>query len=253
MVYTISELANLAGISTRTLRFYDEKGLLKPTDTSEAGYRFYDEEAVLKLQQIMFFRELDFALSDIGQILSRPDFDRRKALEEHLQVLQKKRERIDALILTVIKTIEELQGGKKMSDKERFEAFKKDMVKENEECYGKEVRAKYGDKAVDASNAAVMGMSREQFDEWKQLENQIKELLGKAVQEGKSPESAEGKEIARLHRKWCSFTLKTINDEIHAGLAQMYTADERFMAYYDEKVTGCAAFLREAILKSVNA
>ena len=92
MVYTISELANLAGISTRTLRFYDEKGLLKPTDTSEAGYRFYDEEAVLKLQQIMFFRELDFALSDIGQILSRPDFDRRKALEEHLQVLQKKLE-----------------------------------------------------------------------------------------------------------------------------------------------------------------
>lgn len=251
-MYSIKGLADLAGISTRTLRFYDEKGILKPSSTNEAGYRFYGETEVDKLQQIMFLREMDIPLADIGEILNSPEFDRKTALESHLKALKERRERIDALILTVNKTLNEMQGGEKMSNQEKFEAFKRQMVDENEEKYGEEVRSKYGDATADASNATVMGMNQEQFKEWEDLSVAIKEGLKKAVNEGENPEGEEGLRIAGLHRKWLSGTMKTVSDEMHMGLAQMYVADERFTAYYDSEVSGCAEFLKDAVQAYVN-
>lgn len=246
MEYTIKELADLAGISTRTLRWYDKKGLLKPSRVNEAGYRFYDEKAVARLQQIMFYRELEFSLYDIGQILESPQFDQQKALQSHLQELTRRREQIDDLILTVQKTLAELQGGKKMSDREKFEAFKKKMVQENEEKYGTEIREKYGDESVDRANAAMMKMSEETYKQWKEKEDRILAMLKEAVLTGETPDSPQAQEIAKLHAVWC-FRDEKYDPQKHAQIASLYTLDKRFTAYYDREVEGCAKFLTDAV------
>jgi DNA-binding transcriptional MerR regulator len=148
MEYSINALAKLAGITPRTLRWYDETGLLKPLRTTSAGYRVYGPQQVERLQDILFYRELGFELSAIGAILDNPAFDRQAALQSHLTTLEQQRNRLDALILTVQKTISTLQGETTMTDTERFEAFKRKAVEENETKYGKEAREKYGDEAV---------------------------------------------------------------------------------------------------------
>lgn len=246
MEYTIKGLADLAGVSTRTLRWYDKKGLLKPSRINEANYRFYDEKAVARLQQILFYRELEFSLSDIVQILDDPDFEPQEALQSHLRELTRRRDRMDALILTVKKTLKEQQGGKKMSDREKFEAFKRDKIRENEETYGTEIRRKYGDAEVDQEHAAVMKMTQTQYEEWTKDGEKILHLLSEAVLSGCQPDSEKGQDIAKLHRKWC-FRNGTYDPKKHAGIVSLYTADPRFTEYYDRETKGCAQFLTDAV------
>jgi hypothetical protein len=134
-----------------------------------------------------------------------------------------------------------------MSNKEKFEAFKKDMVRENEEKYGKEAREKYGDKSVDESNAKMMNLSKEQYDAMQSLAADIKTGLENAVKQKLDPAKEEGQRIAKMHKDWLSCTWKEYSKQAHKGLAQMYVDDERFTAYYDTQVKGCAAFLRDAV------
>lgn len=135
-----------------------------------------------------------------------------------------------------------------MSDSEKFAAFKQRIVDENETQYGKEIREKYGDETVDRANANVLSLSQEDYDRWTVLGKEILSALETAVQEGVDPAGETGSRIAVLHRQWLSFSWETYTPQAHAGLAQMYVADERFTAYYDRSVSGCARFLRDAIL-----
>lgn len=247
MEYTVKGLADLAGVSTRTIRWYDQKGVLKPTRINAAGYRLYEDEAVSKLQQIMFYRELELSLAEITQILGSPNFDQEKALQSHLKELQKRQKRIGELILTVNKTLEEVRGGTQMSDQEKFEAFKRTAIQKNEASYGTEIREKYGDEAVNRSNAALMNLTQEQYDAWNKLGAEIQALLHQAVLAGWTADSPEGQRIAALHRRWCTYTTE-YDPQKHAGLAELYCCDSRFTAYYDREVSGCAQFLRNAIL-----
>ncbi len=247
MEYTILKLSKLAGISTRTLRYYDEIGLLAPMKVTEAGYRVYGEREVNLLQQILYFRELDVSLMDIKIILDSPSFNRLEALNSHLASLKTRRDQMDRLIQNVEKTILSEKGKIAMSDKEKFEAFKKGLVRENEEKYGAEVRQKYGDKQADESNARMMNLTKEQYDAMQKLSLEILEGLQKAVTEKMDPAGEEGQRLAKLHKEWLSFTWNQYSKEAHVGLAQMYVDDERFTAYYDTKVVGCAAFLRDAV------
>lgn len=153
MEYSINELSKIAKISTRTLRYYHEIDLLKPKRINSSGYRIYGENEVDKLQQILFYKEMGFKLDDIKNIINSPSFDVMLALDNHKKELLKKRNEINLLIENVEKTISYKKGEVKMSDKEKFEGFKKDLVKQNEEKYGKEIREEYGDKQVDESNA----------------------------------------------------------------------------------------------------
>ena len=248
MEYSINALAKLAGTTTRTLRWYDETGLLKPLRTSSAGYRIYGPRQVERLQDILFYRELGFELSDIRSILDDPAFDRQTALQSHLAALKQQRSRLDGLILTVQKTLSELQGESAMTDHEKFEAFKRRAIEENEANYGTEIRQKYGDEAVDRSNARMMGLSREAYERWVAIGEEILAALTHAVRAQVSPAGDEGQRIAALHRQWLSYSWETYTPKAHAGLAQMYVLDERFTAYYDKEEAGCAAFLRDAIL-----
>jgi DNA-binding transcriptional MerR regulator len=123
MLYTVKQLADLAGISRRTLHYYDQIGLLEPSSVGENGYRFYGEDAVLRLQQVLFYRELDMGLDEIRAILDRPDFDVGRTLHAHRQALQHRIERLEALIGTIDKTIQYTRGKVEMSTPELFEGF----------------------------------------------------------------------------------------------------------------------------------
>jgi DNA-binding transcriptional MerR regulator len=247
MEYTIQILARLAGISTRTLRYYDEISLLKPARTNSSGYRIYGENEIDMLQQIMFYRELGVDLESIKKIITASSFDGTKELKKHREKLLEKRDQLNILIANVEKSIDEKEGRIKMSDKERFEGFKKKMIDENEEKYGKEVREKYGEETVEKSNAILMNMTEEEYAEFEKLGKQFEETLKEAFKTG-DPACKLAQEAARLHHKWLTFTWNEYSKEAHAGLAQMYVDDERFRANYDKDQPGTAEFLRDAIL-----
>ncbi len=246
MEYTVQKLGKLAGISTRTLRYYDEIDLLKPARINSSGYRIYGKEEVDRLQQILFYKELGVSLEDIKEIMTSPDFDSSTALAEHRQKLLERREQLNLLIANVEKTIAMKEGRITMMDKEKFEGFKQKMIDENEEKYGKEVREKYGEEAVEKSNKAFKNMTAEQYQQFEQLGVDVLETLKKAVATG-DPAGELAQKTADLHKQWLTFAWGQYSKEAHAGVAQMYVDDERFTAYYDKEVSGGAAFLRDAV------
>ena len=173
--YSIRKLSELAGVSARTLRYYDEIGLLKPSEISEAGYRYYGERELALLQQILFYRERGFDLKQIRKILYQDDFDIMRALKEHLRELEEQKAHVESLIRTVEQTIRSMKGECEMSDKERFQAFKERVVKGNEERYGAEIREKYGDEELDAVNRKVLDMSEEDWERFQNLGEEIQD------------------------------------------------------------------------------
>lgn len=247
MEYTVQKLSKIAGVSTRTLRYYDEIGILKPARINSSGYRIYGQAEVDRLQQILFYRELGVSLESIKDIVTLPSFDGAKALREHREKLLEKRKQLDLLILNVDKTIASTEGRIIMSDKEKFEGFKQKMVDDNEKKYGKEIREKYGNDTIEKSNAKVMNMTEEQYNEVTSLEKQVKKALAEAFENG-DPASDIAQKAADLHKKWLTYFWSEYSKEAHAGLAQMYVDDERFKAYYDKEQPGAAEFLRDAIL-----
>jgi len=246
MEYTVNKLAQLSGVSGRTLRYYDQIGLLKPARINESGYRIYSDKEVDLLQQILFYRELEVSLEDIMNIISKPSFNETEALKNHYKNLRKKRDRLDKIIETIEKTIASKEGGIDMQDKDKFEGLKEKMIEENEAKYGKEIREKYGDETVDASNAKLMGMSQEKYEAMTSLGEEINSLLKKAYETG-DPSSELAQELAAKHKEWLMYSWSSYSMEAHAGLAEMYVADERFTAYYDKTVKGGTKFLRDAI------
>ena len=247
MEYTSNKLAKMSGITARTLRHYDNIGLLKPIRTGYSGYRIYSEKEVDTLQQILFYKELGFALSDIKELLSNPTFDRQEAFNKHLSELQNKRQRLDVLINNVTKSIAAMKGELAMTDKEKFEGFKQDLINRNEQKYGAEIREKYGDDTADKSNAHLKNMSKGQFDKGEELRIAVEDALKSAFKTG-DPASKEAYKTCELHRKWLQiYSPDQYNKEYHKALGEMYVADPRFKSFYDEIVEGGAEFLRDAI------
>lgn len=245
-MYTVQKLATLAGVSARTLRYYDSIGLLTPKK-NESGYRVYGSAETDRLQLILFYRELGFGLDDIAKLLDESGFDETEALIAQREQLMRERSRLDLLITNVEKTISAKKGESRMADHEKFEGFKQQLVDDNEAAFGKEIREKYGDAEVDRSNAKMLGMGQEQYEAFKRLEQEILEKLEHALKAGE-PEGASGQEVADLHRQWLGFTWGSYEPKAHAGLAEMYVADERFAAYYEKAGEGAAQYLRDAII-----
>lgn len=247
MEYTVQKLGKLAGVSTRTLRYYHEIDILKPARINSSGYRIYGQKEVDRLQQILFYRELGLGLENIKEIINDPTFDGRSALVEHRIKLLEKREQLDLLIANVNKSILAQDGGIKMKNKEKFEGFKQKIVDDNEKKYGVEIRSKYGDDAINKSNQKIKGMSEQQYAEVTKLEKEVLETLNEAFKTG-DPKCEIAQKAAKLHKKWICYYWSTYSSEAHAGIAQMYVDDERFRAYYDKENPGTAEFLRDAIL-----
>lgn len=246
MEYTVQKLARLAGVSLRTLRYYDEIGLLKPARMNSSGYRIYGQNEVNRLQQILFYRELGVNLEGIKSIIEAPTFDELKALREHREKLLEKREQLDLLVANLDKTILSKERSIIMSDKEKFAGFKKKLIEDNEKKYGKEIREKYGEETVNRSNSKLQNMTQEEYDAITALEGELHETLHAAFQTG-DPAGELAQKAADLHRQWLSFYWDQYSKEAHAGVAQMYVDDERFTAYYDKQQPGTAEFLRDAV------
>lgn len=246
MEYTVQKLGRMAGISPRTLRYYDEIGLLKPGRINSSGYRIYGESEVNQLQQILFYRELGVSLDNIKDIVTAPNFDGVKALKEHHEKLLKKQEQLTQLIANVEKTLSMTEGRITMSDKEKFQGFKQNLLDENEKKYGKEIREKYGENTIAKSNEKFMNMTEEQYKEATRLSDALMEKLKQAMKTN-DPAGELAQEAADLHKKWLCLYWSSYSKEAHAGVAQMYVEDERFTAYYDKDQPGTAKFLRDAI------
>lgn len=246
MKYTVRELSVLANVSGRTLRYYDEIGLLPPAGATEAGYRLYGEREVDMLQQIMFYRELGFSLDDIKNIITSPGFNIMAALHSHRQRLIERRKEMDALISTVENTIAAHERGKSMKDSKKFEGFKKKLVDDNEQKYGKEIRERYGDETVEASNKKLMGMSEDDYNKVQALSSAINTGLKEALALG-DPASEAAQNVCENHKQWLCFYWAEYSSEAHMGLGEMYVADERFKKYYDDIAPGAAEFLRDAL------
>ncbi len=245
MHYTIKQLADLAGVSTRTLRWYDKQGLLQPS-RQDNGYRSYDSSDVDRLQHILFYREMGLSLEDIQTVLRSQGFDANAALRDHLTALTEQRFKLDRLIDAVEKTIVAKERGIPMSDAEKFEAFKQQALQENEEEYGEEIRERYGEETVKASNAKFAGLSEEQY---KQSE-QIRELFEQTLKQAFEQSDCTGDlavEAAKLHKQWLSFFWPSYSPEAHKGVTQMYVDDERFTQHYDRIAAGITVFLRDAV------
>lgn len=246
MEYSVHKLARMAGISPRTLRYYDEIDILKPARINSSGYRIYGPVEVDRLQQILFYREMGVALECIRGILADSSFDRLTALQEHRERLLEKRRQLDRLIANVEKTIASSEGRIIMSDAEKFEGFKQKLIDDNEARYGKEAREKYGDEQVDASNKKLKEMSPEQYAELEKLSSSVMDTLKSALATG-DPAGELAQKTADLHRQWLCFFWDSYSPEAHAGLAQMYVDDPRFTEHYDRLQPGAAVFLRDAI------
>jgi len=246
MEYTSNKLAKMSGVSARTLRHYESIGLLKPSRKAESGYRMYSQAEVDALQQILIYRELGFALEDIKKLLPASVHDCEQEFMSHLSQLKIKRERLDALIINVSKSIAAMKGDIFMSNDEKFEGLKQNLVDENEKKYGAEIRQKYGDQAVDDSNAHIKGLTQEQYEKGEQLRIAIEELLKSAMATG-NPAGEEAQQACDLHRQWLCVFYPGYTKEYHKCMGEMYVADQRFKVFYEKIAPGCAEFLRDAI------
>ncbi len=246
--YKASELARLSGLSVRTLHHYDQIGLLVP-HRDDNGYRRYGTGDVSRLQQIMLWRACGMELRHIKELLDNGGYDERSVLEDQLRALQEQREQIDGAIRNVRETLESLDKGVKMNDQERFEGLKQKVIEDNERTFGKEARALHGSQAVDDANKALAAMDEEAWNDMNALEEQIKQLLTKAMASGNTC-GLEAQELVRAHARWLSlhWGKGAYNAEAHRGLADGYLADDRFVSYYDGACgAGATKFLHDAI------
>ena len=246
--YAPAELAQMSGVSVRTLHHYDQIGLLVPA-RGDNGYRRYSQADVARLQQILLFRACGLELAQIRQALDAPGFDPEQALLGHLSELRRRRHSLDTLIATVERTVADLRGEEVMSDSERFEGLKRSAVEDNERRYGAEVRRRWGDETADAANNLLLAMDEEAWNDMNALEEAIKEQL-KAAMATKDPAGEAAAELVRMHARWLElhWPKGTYTPEAHRGMGQMYVADDRFRSYYDDACgEGAAQFLCDAI------
>ena len=239
-MYTVNQLSRLAGVSRRTLHYYDEIGLLAPSSVGDNGYRYYGQEALLRLQQILLYRELDIPLEEIRRLLNRPGFDVLLSLERHKAELRLRIRRLERLVVTVEDTINHLNGEKEMSPKQLFET----LSEEQQAAYEQEAMETYDPETVKAS-----------YKKWNSYSTAEKQRIGEegnAVYQAflnsmpKGPASPEAQACVEGWRRHMGYFWSP-QDEQLLGLADLYNDDPRFKANFDRIDPGLAEFVREAV------
>lgn len=232
-MYTVREVARLAKVSVRTLHHYDEIGLLHPRERSESGYRLYGREELLRLQQILFYRELDLPLAEIRCVLNDPQFDTLAALEHHRRALTARSERLGELIETVEKTIRTIRGeGTMLTDNELYKGFSPEEI----ERYQSEAKDRWPVE-YDAMDRTIRAMSK---DQWNAIHDEGGTIAREAAALiGEDPTSPAFQSVVERHRRWIEHFYE-VDASRYSGLADMYVADERFAAYYNRYAPGLA-------------
>ncbi len=236
MKMQIKEFAKFTGVSVRTLHYYDEIGLLPPASVDKStGYRFYDEESLLRMQEILFYRELDFSLKSIGEILSSPNYDKSKALQEQKHLLTLKKERLERLISAIDGAVkgENIMKAFDNSDFEKYKAEAKekwgttDAYKEHAERTGNYSKQKWNDLAGEM--------------------DRIMAVFAVCMKKGEAADSAEAQSLVKMLQDHITGNYYLCTNEVLAGLGQMYIADERFKNNIDKHADSTAMFICEAI------
>ena len=232
----IKEFAEFTGVSVRTLHYYDEIGLLHPADVDKVtGYRFYDEESVLRMQEILFFRELDFSLKSIGKILSSTKSNRSKALQEQKQMLILKKERLERLISAI-------------DDAAKGENVMKAFDNSELEKYKEEVQERWGNTEAYKEHAAKTKSYGK--DKWGSLAADMDDIFSEfaaSMKNGDTASSEKAQSLVKKLQRHITENYYTCTKEILFGLGQMYVADERFKNNIDKHADGTAAYVSEAI------
>ena len=232
----IKEFADFTGVSVRTLHYYNEIGLLMPAFVDKTtGYRFYDEDSLLRMQEILFYRELDFSLKSIGEILSSPNYNKSKALKEQKQLLILKKERLERLISAIDSA---MKGDNVMTafDNSEFEKHKA------------EAREKWG--KTDAYKEHAQRTKNYSKQKWNDLAEGMDQIMAEfaiCVKKSETPDSTEAQNLVKMLQSHITENYYLCTNEILAGLGQMYIADERFKNNIDKHADGTAEFICEAI------
>ncbi|MBQ8629802.1 MAG: MerR family transcriptional regulator [Prevotella sp.] len=237
----IREFAKLTGVSVRTLHYYDEIGLLKPSFVDgQNGYRFYDERCLERMQEILFYRELDFPLKDIGEILSAPDYDKQTALKEQRRLLILKKERLERLITALDGVMKGENLSMNIFDNSEYEAQCKQYAKEAKEKWGStEAYKESAEKTKDYSK-----------EKWSNVSEGMDALMAEFAEcraRGSAPESDEAQALVKKWQNYITENFYTCTKEILAGLGKMYIADDRFKENIDKHGKGTAEFMCHAI------
>lgn len=238
---TVSELAELAGVTVRTLHHYDEIGLLAPSQRSDAGYRLYDRSDLKRLQQILFWRALGTPLAQIQAVLDDPAYDAVEVLERQRSVLSAQLQDVTAMLKAVDAALDEAQGGNTVEDHAMFEAF------DNSE-YAAEAEERWGD--TDAWK-----QSQERTKSWTDEDKariaregvEFAKRLAAAMTSGVSPASTQAIDLAEVARLAINRQFYDCSKQMHVNLGEMYVADPRFTQYYDQHAAGLAVWFRDAI------
>ncbi len=248
MTYTIAPVAQMAGISVRTLRHYDRIGLLCPSEHTQAGYRLYTGSDLLRLQQILFLRELDFSLERIRALLSAPGFDLTQALSAQIKILQARSARFARLSLLAQDTLENLKGGIPLKNESLFGAFDYEQLSREQKTYEEEVKARWGE--TDAYKTSQQRTKHYGKDDWARIfdtqQAQTKQLAELYLGGAATDDERVGQLVDQA-RETISTYFYPCSLEMFCQLGQMYVADARFKAYYDKFAPGLAQFYSDAI------
>lgn len=245
--YPVKKLAELAGVSIRTLHYYDRIGLLKPSFRSENGYRFYGQQDLLRLQQILFYRELGLPLMEIGQILDDPEFDLIESLRSQKKVLQVQKERIGTLLTTIDKTIEHLKKEEMMLQPEDLYAG---LNKETATMYRKEAVEKYGEETILRSEKTLMGLGKDGFEQLQaESADNFHKLFTLRNEDPFSPvvQKEIAKHYAIIRQFWGTASSEDTQAEAYACLGKLFLDDERFTMVDGKPRPEFAVFLAHAM------
>ncbi len=238
MVYTVQQLARMAGISTRTLHYYDEIGLLEPSSIRENGYRSYEDQELIKLQQILFFRELEFPLDEIKRMINSSGFNTEEALLEQEKLLIFKRERINKLLKTIQET---KKGGGNMKAQKLFDGFDEKQLEE----YKEEAKRRWGN--TDAYKQSIERTKNWTKDDYKRIVEDGKKFNQKLADTmDKGYDSDEFQSLIAQHYKSIGMFYDCSLD-MYRMLGEMYVSDPRFKANYDKFRPGLGEVMKRAI------
>ena len=239
--YTVSQLAKMAGVSVRTLHHYDHIGLLKPSGRTRAGYRLYGDTDLLRLQQILFFKELDIPLADVRQILDDPGFDQVAALGQHRQSLIGRIERLERLLKTIDKTLHRLtEGDVTLTDAELYEGFTTEQIERTK----REARELYDPALVAESERRVKRMNRAEWDAVKAEGEALSTGLAALIE--RQPGDPEVQALIARHHAWIE-NFYPCSAEVYRGLGQLYVEHPKFRAHYESYRPGLADFMAKAM------
>lgn len=248
MSYKINQIAEMAGITVRTLRYYDKIGLLIPSARSGNGYRLYSVDDLERLQQILFFRELDFPLARIQELINSPLYNRAEALSMQIDWLDNKAAHYSKLAQLARSTLNHLEGGIIMAEKDLFDGFDYEQMQAEQKKYADEVKERWGNSdAYRISQERTANYKKEDWEKINQVQTENMKVLCELYNAGVAYDNPRVMQVVENAMNFISRYFYPCSVEIMSGLGTMYVCDERFTAFYEKFAPGLAVYYNNAI------